>query len=133
MTYDAIRTFFAARVVVIALPAHTSDRLQPLDVCVFGPWKHYSNQKVRELAEHGAHNTEALATLKGYDVVKAIIDGYDKSFNVANIVDGFNVSGLPLNLKVPVGLAIRKSSVDDSLVRSSIIEDDKNKLLLSYF
>lgn len=40
MTAYAIKILKEAKIAVVALPAHTSDRLQPLDVIVFGPMKH---------------------------------------------------------------------------------------------
>lgn len=36
------------KMVVVALPGHTCDRRQPLDVSIFGPLKHVSNRVIEE-------------------------------------------------------------------------------------
>lgn len=43
MSLAALRLLQTADVLVLALPVHTSDKLQPLDVSVFGPVKGRDN------------------------------------------------------------------------------------------
>lgn len=47
MTSIAVKEFCRNRIAVIASPAHTSDRLQPLDVSVFGTLYSYVNPALK--------------------------------------------------------------------------------------
>lgn len=58
LLYDALRVHVTCEVInalhmnciaVVAMPAHTSDRMQPLDVSVFGPFKSFANRTVQEI------------------------------------------------------------------------------------
>lgn len=82
------------KIAVIALPAHTSDRVHPLDVSVFGPMKHYNNKSVRKITLDGQRKISGQYKLKGLNMWAAIIDGFQKSVTKKNIASGFEKSGL---------------------------------------
>jgi len=74
---------------VVALPAHTCDSLQPLDVCVFGPFKHYKNRVVAERTERMSSNGGGFGALGSYDVIQAFLMGYSMAFTTKKIISGF--------------------------------------------
>lgn len=78
---------------IVTLPPHCSHRLQPLDVAVFGPFKHYYDVKCDDWSKSNAgraveiHHVPALADKT-----------MDESMNKKNIKAGFHRTGIyPLN------------------------------------
>jgi len=65
MTLKVIDLFLANKISVVAFPAHSNDRTNPLDVSVFGPLKKYSNAAI---AKQRSKNlwTAALSGLLGW-------------------------------------------------------------------
>lgn len=50
MRRTVLDIFFKNMIAVIRSPAHTSDRLQPLDLSVFGPLKHFPNTAIEDVS-----------------------------------------------------------------------------------
>lgn len=75
------------RIVVIALPAHTSHVLQPLDVTVFGPYKSYLQEELHRLSRVASH-------LNAFSVAACIWNAYSKAFVKPNIASGFVKCGI---------------------------------------
>lgn len=75
------------RIIVIALPSHTSHVLQPLDVSVFGPYKSYLQSEL--------HRVSRIANkLNAFTVGTCILNAYSNAFKVPNIRSGFFKCGL---------------------------------------
>lgn len=80
-------------VVMLTFPPHTSHRLQPLDVSVFGPYKTYYNQT---LSEWMLQNPGKPITI--YQVAEIVGKAYPKAFTQQNIIKGFSTPGIyPFN------------------------------------
>jgi len=94
MTYRVINMFRANKVAVIALPAHSSDRTQPLDVSVFGPFKHYANLAVAKRAKEQTVVDKRFEKLARMDIREAIVSAFGSAFTAKNIFSGFKMSGL---------------------------------------
>ena len=69
-------------VIVIAMPAHTSHRLQPLDVSVFSVYKSYIQKEIHNMAK-------CKTILDSFDIAICIRNAYSSSHTTANIVSGF--------------------------------------------
>lgn len=80
-------------IILLTLPPHTSDNLQPLDRCVFGPFKtQYNKAADRWMLNHPGK------PISIYDVAEIIGEAYPISFTPSNIIKSFEVSGIcPFN------------------------------------
>lgn len=80
-------------IIYLSFPPHTSHRLQPLDVGVFGPFK--SKLKI---AFNNWHTMNPGKALTIYNIPKLVKIAYFESFTAKNITSGFNKPGIwPLN------------------------------------
>lgn len=80
-------------IIYLSFPPHTSHRLQPLDVGVFGPFK--SKLKI---AFNNWHTMNPGKALTIYNIPKLVKIAYSESFTAKNITSGFNKPGIwPLN------------------------------------
>ncbi|KAJ4447655.1 uncharacterized protein [Periplaneta americana] len=80
-------------IVLLTIPPHTSHKLQPLDVAVYGPFKPYYNKACdRWLINHPGQ------TLRIYDVAGLKGEAYPFAFTPNNIIKGFKSTGImPFN------------------------------------
>ncbi|RPA89435.1 DDE-domain-containing protein, partial [Choiromyces venosus 120613-1] len=83
------------KIISYCLPPHTTHRLQPLDVSVFGPYKH---QYQKELTQRFERHEYSISKVNFYEII--MIAGC-ASFTIANIQSGFQNTGL-----CPVGQSI---------------------------
>lgn len=80
-------------VIFLSIPPHTSHRLQPLDVAVYGPIKKYFEMEVNTFQK--AHLGRII---NQYDVAKLFTNAYLKGATPANAISGFRASGIyPFN------------------------------------
>lgn len=49
ITFNVIEKHFAAKISAMELPAHTSDRLKPLEVSVFSPFKDFAAKALENM------------------------------------------------------------------------------------
>jgi hypothetical protein len=89
--YRALKTLRDAQVQVVALPAHTSHRTQPLDVSIFGPMK---NAFQSLFARRAIATTQREARNDIYTFCEMLRDAYYKSMTFSNIVAGFRSTGI---------------------------------------
>lgn len=140
--YDAFRAHMTARVIgilansriaVMVLPAHTSDRLQPLDVSVFGPFKHRTNQAVNDRLRSFVVASRSGLRFSSLDIWRCIQSGYRLSFSKENIESGFKKSGIwPLDFTVVCANGIRKSHTNRSLVSPTSSNADVCRYFLEF-
>lgn len=77
----------------MSFPPHTSHRLQPLDVGVFGPFK----AKLK-IAFNNWHTSNPGKTINIYNIPKLVKLAYFESFTAKNITSGFEKPGIwPFN------------------------------------
>lgn len=82
-----------AGIVVVTFPPHTSHRLQPLDLSVYGPLKTYYNQAVEAWLLNNKGKTFDI-----YSVAEALGTAYPRAFTPNNVLSGFRKSGIfPFN------------------------------------
>ena len=80
-------------IIYLSFPPHTTHRLQPLDVAVFGPFK----TKLKT-AFNDWHVNNPSKTLSIYNIPKLAKIAYFESFNCKNIISGFEKTGIwPFN------------------------------------
>lgn len=82
------------KILVAIFPPHSTHRLQPLDVSVFGPLATYYSQQL----DHHTRLSQGLVALSKRDFFKNFYPAYDKAFTEENIKAGWRKTGLePFN------------------------------------
>lgn len=76
-------------VTILTLPPHCSNRLQPLDVSVYGPFKKYYNSAVDAWLQNNPGRT-----LDIYNIAPCINSAFEKSMTMKNIQAGFKATGI---------------------------------------
>ena len=124
LDWDAFEYLHNNNVYLAGLPPHTSDKTQPLDLSVFGPFKiAYRNVFDGYLQEYSIKNIHQR------DFVLFLKDAYKKSFTHDNISSGFSRAGI-----VPSNpFRILKQCVDwnQELFAPFVPRLDKNELPIS--
>jgi len=133
MTSDVIGLFLENKIAVMALPSHTSDRTQPLDLSVFGPLKHFTNVEISKCTKRQPVVFNKSGKLSSYDVLCSITAGYNDSFTKSNICSGFAKCGLwPFDVEVLAGFGIRQGATDERVVSGEVLRDMTRSLALEY-
>ena len=76
-------------IVILTLPPHTSNKLQPLDRAIFGPFKTYYNQGVNAWM---LENPGRPITI--YDLAPIMSTAWDRAATPVNIKSGFRSTGI---------------------------------------
>lgn len=76
-------------IVLLTIPPHTSHRLQPLDVAVYGPFKAYFNEACDDFMVKNPGQTISLK-----DIAKLVGLAYQRAFTPLNITRGFSKTGI---------------------------------------
>lgn len=80
-------------IVILSFPPHTSHRLQPLDVSVFGPFKKFCRVSFNDFL---CSNRGKQITI--YDIAALTNQPFQRSFSSENILSGFKSTGIhPFN------------------------------------
>ena len=80
----------------LTFPPHCSHRMQPLDVCVFGPFKRFYNKFAD--AWMTSHPGQSITI---YDVAELSGVAFNKAFCMENIISAFKSTGIfPFNLNI---------------------------------
>ncbi|KAM4067830.1 DDE superfamily endonuclease [Hirsutella rhossiliensis] len=98
------------RIIVAVFPPHSTHRLQPLDVSLFGPLSTaYTNQLIRWMAK-----TQGLVGLSKREFWTLFWNALEASFSPENIASGWMRTGLlPLDSEVVLSQIVKKE-YDDS-------------------
>ena len=95
-SYDAILLAKEKGIHLLTFPPHTSSRLQPLDVSVYGPLKTYWSQAMENWLR--LHPGRAVTE---YEIGELLGVAFPKAFSQTNITSGFSKPGIfPLNTGV---------------------------------
>jgi hypothetical protein len=78
------------KILVAIFPPHSTHRLQPLDVSVFGPLATYYSQQL----DHHTRRSQGLTALTKRDFFKNFYSAYDRAFTEDNIVSAWQKTGL---------------------------------------
>lgn len=82
-------------IVMLSFPPHTSHRLQPLDVNVFGPFKQHYKTAFNNFLVNNPDRTRGVTI---YDVPSLSSHSFLRAFSPENIIKGFSATGtLPFN------------------------------------
>lgn len=74
---------------VLTLPPHSSNKMQPLDVAVFGPFKTYYNAALDSWMMQNPGKTASI-----YNTASFVNTAHQKSMTPSNIIAGFKKSGI---------------------------------------
>jgi len=107
-----------AKIIPFCLPPHTSHLLQPLDVVVFQPYKHYHSEAIEAATRTGCTDFDKVEFLTAIDSIR------QQTFKPSTICSAFRATGLvPYNPSVVLA-RLRESQVSTSplatLPRSSL-------------
>ena len=90
---QALELAQANGIILLQLPGHTTHRLQPLDIGVFGPMQTFYNQVLDQWMTNHAGQC-----ITQYDVAALITTAYYKAASVSNAAKSFEASGCwPVN------------------------------------
>lgn len=96
-------------IVLLTIPPHTSHRLQPLDVSVYGPFKSYFNQACDDFM---VNHPGQIITLK--DMAGLVGKAHPRAFTPINITKGFSKTGIyPFDAHIFSDQEFLSSSVTD--------------------
>lgn len=96
-------------IVMLTIPPHTSHRLQPLDVSVYGPFKTYFNQACDDFMVNHPGQTITLQ-----DIAGLVGNAYKRSITPINIMKGFLKTGIcPFDSHIFTSNEFLSSSVTD--------------------
>ena len=93
MNIHAVEYAIQHGIVIVTLPPHTTDKLQPLDVSVFGPFKTYMRGLLNDYAlmHPNNHITEHL-------LPEFACNAWNQACTSSNILSGFRATGIwPIN------------------------------------
>jgi len=96
-------------IVILTLPPHCSNKLQPLDVGVFAPFKKFYNSAVDSFMLNNPGKTVTI-----YDIAELVAEAFLKAFVQKNIINSFAKTGIsPFNPEVFTDEELLCSSVTD--------------------
>ena len=88
---------------ILTIPPHTSHRMQPLDVAVYGPFTRFYNTELDGWMKSNADKTFAIYDIPGiydlhydYDAIYDIFvkTAFASAFTLTNICAGFSSTGI---------------------------------------
>lgn len=96
-------------IVMLTIPPHTSHRLQPLDISVYGPFKMYFNQACDDFMVNNPGQTITLQ-----DIAGLVGSAYKRAITPINIMKGFLKTGIsPFDAHIFTDDDFASSSVTD--------------------
>ncbi len=123
LKYNSLKTLKDTGIVVVALPAHTSHALQPLDLSVFSSTK----EKFRQLLSERTISTRRDLDNHIFVIAEMITKVYEHSLSMVNIKAGFRASGIwpldPERVLRKYGHAIRNDTNTTGEQRQIITDD----------
>ena len=96
MNLGAVEYAIKHGIVIVTLPPHTTAKLQPLDVSVFGPFKTVLRATQDDFKRSNPH-----VAITEHMLPEMACKAWDKVCNVTNITNGFRATGIfPVNCNV---------------------------------
>ena len=109
MNIDVVEYAVSHGIVIVTLPPHTTDKLQPLDVSVFGPFKTYLRGL---LNDHSLMHPNEHITV--HQLPEFASEAWTRAGTPSNILSGFRSTGIwPIN---------RNIFPDDAFVGAQVTE-----------
>ena len=81
MSFQVLQLFRDNKLIVLAIPAHTSGELQPCDIVVFSVYKHALDDVIQDLNE-----PDEVQALSMFDYCACMRTAFYKSFTRENII-----------------------------------------------
>lgn len=118
---DALYLAKANGIIMLQLPGHTTNRIQPLDVAFFKPLSTYYIQSTEKWlrSNPGRQVTQ-------YQVAKLFGEAYERAAMIGNIVNGFKASGVwPVNRHV---FPVHMFEIADSLLNTDTLNSSNESI-----
>ncbi|CAH2085301.1 unnamed protein product [Euphydryas editha] len=141
--YPALEYASKNHIIFLSFPPHTTHKLQPLDVAVYGPIKKYFEQEIATF--HKAHPGR---TITPFDVAPIFNPAYLKGASPMNAISGFRVAGIwpynrnlfqdcdfapasitdepPVNIQSPPGANVQPYSAENTLTSHHVTSENKD-------
>lgn len=103
-TYEFLEYCEEYNIIPLTFPSHTTHSLQPLDVCVFQPLKHYHSEAVNQAISTGVECFSKVEFLAAFNQFRR------QAFKASTIESAWRQTGL-----IPYNLEIVLQIVRDSL------------------
>jgi hypothetical protein len=108
------------KILVAIFPPHSTHRLQPLDVSVFGPLATYYSQQL----DHHTRLSQGLTALTKRDFFRNFYSAYDRAFAEDNIKSGWQKTGLePFNPEQVLKIFKKGVAGDEDVVTDQATSD----------
>ena len=88
LSYEFVSFCEAQNIVPFCLPPHSTHLLQPLDITVFQPFKHYHSQAIEHAVRNGDVKFSNVTFLAAFQTI------HDKTFKQSTILSAFKNAGL---------------------------------------
>lgn len=109
LSIEALDRASDAGIIMVTFPPHCSNKLQPLDLTVYGPLKTFYNQALDDW-----HLNNSGKTFNIYSVAEVVGTVFPRALSTKNIVSGFKAAGIfPLD---------RNVFTDDDFLCSSVTD-----------
>jgi len=103
------------KIIPYCLPPHTTHHLQPLDVSIFGPYKHYYQKQLTYQFENHEYG---VSKANFYEILMA---ARHDSFTASNIYSGFWYTGL-----IPVDRSVILRKIEHSTAQATALTSTQN-------
>lgn len=103
-------------ILLVFLPPHSTQRLQPLDVGLFGPLANYYTQEIdRFIAEY-----QGFVTISKRHFWKFFLEAYNRAFTMENIASSWEATGIePFNSERILARIIKRKRKSDIIINVS--------------
>ena len=117
--YPALEFARKNHVIFVSFAPHTTNKMQPLDVAVYGPIKKYFEQEINTFQK-----SHPGRIINQYDIAKLFGGAYSKGASVQNAIQGFKKPGLwPYNPHVFGDEDYAPSSITDRPLEENASEN----------
>lgn len=117
--YPALEYATKNHIIFLSFPPHTTHKLQPLDVSVYGPIKKYFEQEIATF-----HKVHPGRTISQLDVASIFNPAYLKGASPMNAINGFRVAGIwPFNRNLFQDCDFAPASVTDNPQESQSVSN----------
>ncbi|KAL4122703.1 hypothetical protein QTP88_014986 [Uroleucon formosanum] len=115
--YPALKYATDNHIISVSFAPHTTHKIQPLDVSVFGPIKRFYEQEINIF-----QTNYSSRIINQYDVAKIFSPAYLIGATPHNAVSGFKCTGIwPFNLKIFVDVEFAPPSVTIRPLENSVV------------
>jgi flagellar biosynthesis GTPase FlhF len=113
------------RILIAVYPPHSTHRLQPLDVSLYNPLSNYYSQELN----NWIFKTQGLSSISKRDFFSLFWPAFQRSFNIKNILSGWEKTGLqPFNPAIVLDQISNERPLSSTSGSSVLLNPDWRKV-----